>query len=89
MKAEQEANGARMIELIASGVAPDDPRAMDVAEEARLLIDRWFYPLSREMHVGLAEMYLADPRFTATYEKMHEGLAQWWHDAIVANSQRS
>jgi DNA-binding transcriptional MerR regulator len=88
MKAEQEANGARMVELMSSGVAPDDPRAMEVAEEARLLIDKWFYPLSREMHVGLAEMYIADPRFTATYENMHEGLAIWWHDAIVANASR-
>ncbi len=38
------------------------------------------------MHVGLAEMYLADPRFTATYEKMAAGLAQYLHDAIKANA---
>ena len=89
MKAEQDANGAKIVALISSGVAPDDPRAMDAAEEARLLIDKWFYPLSHEMHVGLAEMYIADPRFTATYEKMHEGLAMWWHDAIIANAARA
>jgi MerR family transcriptional regulator, thiopeptide resistance regulator len=88
MKAEQDANGAAMVALFDDGVAPDDARATAVAEEARLLIDKWFYPLSREMHVGLAEMYLADPRFTATYEKMRTGLAQWWHDAIIANAAR-
>jgi DNA-binding transcriptional MerR regulator len=87
-KAEQEANGARMIALFEGGAAPDSPEAMDIAEEARLLIDSWFYPLSHEMHSGLAEMYLADPRFTATYEKMSLGLAQWWHDAILANAAR-
>jgi hypothetical protein len=55
----------------------------------RAQIDRWFYPVSSEMHVGLAEMYLADPRFTATYEKIAPGLAQYLHDAIKANAARS
>jgi hypothetical protein len=41
------------------------------------------------MHVGLAEMYLADPRFTETYEKIAPGLAQYLHDAIKANAARS
>ena len=40
------------------------------------------------MHSGLAEMYIIDPRFTATYEKMRTGMAQWWHDAILANEAR-
>jgi hypothetical protein len=88
MKDEQDEVNGRMIALFDEGVAASDPRAADVAEEARLLIDRWFYPLSHEMHVGLAEMYLADPRFTATYEKMRVGLAVWWHDAILANAAR-
>lgn len=88
MKAEQDEVNGRMLALFDEGVAADDQRAADVAEEARLLIDKWFYPLSREFHVGLAEMYLADARFTATYEKMRESLAQWWHDAILANAAR-
>jgi len=61
---------------------------MDVADEARLLIDRWFYDCSKEMHACLGEMYVADPRFKATYEKMREGLAQWFSDAIKANAER-
>jgi hypothetical protein len=40
------------------------------------------------MHANLAEMYIADPRFTATYEKIHEGMAQYWHDAILGNAAR-
>jgi hypothetical protein len=74
--------------LFDAGVASDDPRAMDVAEEARLLIDSWFYPLSREMHVCLGDMYVADPRFKANYDKQREGLAQWLCDAIRANDAR-
>jgi MerR family transcriptional regulator, thiopeptide resistance regulator len=87
-KDESEANGGRMIELFDAGVAPSDPRAMDVADEARLLIDRWFYDCSREMHACLGEMYVADPRFKANYEKMREGMAQWFSDAIKANAVR-
>ena len=87
-RAESEANGAKMVALFDEGVVPTDPRAMDVADEARLLIDKWFYPLSREMHVYLGEMYVSDPRFKANYDKQREGLAQWLRDAIVANAAR-
>jgi hypothetical protein len=62
---------------------------MDAVDRARLLIDTWFYPCSHQMHAGLAEMYLADPRFTATYEKIHVGMAQYVHDAIIANAKRA
>jgi len=87
-KAESEQIGTDTARLMDEGVPADDPRAMDLAEQARLQIDRWFYPCSHEMHVNLAEMYIADARFTATYEKIHEGMAQYWHDAILANAAR-
>ena len=41
---------------------------------------------SPQMHRGLAEMYVADERFTRTYEREAEGLAAYLHDAIVANA---
>lgn len=87
-KTESEAIGAAAVALMDAGVPADDPRAADLAEQARLQIDRWFYPCSHAMHVGLAEMYVADPRFTATYERMREGMARYWHDAILANAAR-
>ncbi|HST81145.1 MAG TPA: MerR family transcriptional regulator [Kineosporiaceae bacterium] len=88
IKAEQEATGTRLAEVMAAGLPADSPQAMAAAEAHRLLIDRYFYDLSREQHVGLAEMYLADPRFRKTYEDVAPGLAQYVHDAIVANAQR-
>jgi len=33
-------------------------------------------------------MYLADPRFTKTYEDIAPGLARYVHDAIIANCAR-
>ncbi len=77
----------RMAAAMQGGTAPDSPEAMDLAEEHRAGIGR-FYDCSHQMHRGLADMYLADERFTRTYEDVAPGLAQWVHDAIHANADR-
>ena len=84
-KAESDAQMTRMVELFDAGVTPDAPEAMDIAEAARLQIDTWFYPCSHEMHMALGDMYIADARFAAHYDRQREGLAQWFRDAIAAN----
>lgn len=89
IKAEGQAAVDAVVAAMQAGKPANSPEAMDGAEMHRAQIDRWFYPVSSEMHVGLAEMYLADPRFTATYEKIAPGLAQYLHDAIKANAARS
>ncbi len=88
-KAESEEINLAIVALMDEGVPATDPRAMDAVDRHRLQIDTWFYPCSHEMHAGLAEMYIADPRFTATYEKIHVGMAQYVHDAIKANLKRN
>ncbi len=87
-KAESEEIGTAIAALMDEGVPPEDPRAMEQVERHRLQIDRWFYPCSREMHENLGRLDVADPRFTATYEKIHAGMAQYVCDAIVANAAR-
>ena len=72
-----------------AGTPADSPDAMAGAEAHRQQINDAFYDCTYEGHVGLAEMYLADPRFTATYEKIAPGLAQYLHDAIKANAARN
>ena len=85
-----KADGQRAIEQVVSAMKAGKPaasaEAMAGAEAHRKQIDDAFYECSYEMHVGLAEMYIADPRFTATYEKIAPGLAQYLHDAIKANA---
>ncbi len=61
---------------------------MDLAEEHRQHISRWFYDCSLEIHRGLGDMYVADPRFTSTYEAIAPGLAQYVRDAVHANADR-
>lgn len=87
-KAESEEIQGAIVALMDAGVPADDPRALDAVDRARLQIDRWFYPCSREMHAALGRMYVADPRFTATYEKIRPGMAQYVCDATQANAER-
>ncbi len=47
-------------------------------------ISKWFYDCSIEMQKNLATMYLSDPRFKEYYEGRVRGLAQYVHDAIIA-----
>lgn len=89
IKAQGAANMAGFAALLAAGKAPDSAEAMDLAEEARLHIDRWFYSCSPAMHVCLGEMYVADPRFTATYDQHRPGLAAFVAAAIKANAARA
>ncbi|MFC9305429.1 MerR family transcriptional regulator [Streptomyces albidoflavus] len=89
LKDEFDALHARVAELLAQGMPADAPEAMDAAEEHRRFIDGAHYPCDARMHTCLADMYVADPRFTATYEAIRPGLAQYLHDAIHANARRT
>ncbi|MEU1601812.1 MerR family transcriptional regulator [Micromonospora matsumotoense] len=85
-KAEQDDWNRRIVVALTSGRPADSAEAMALAEEHRQLIVRWFYDCSYEVHTGLADMYLADPRFTAYYETIMPGLAEYLAEAIHANA---
>lgn len=85
---EMDAIHHRMAALLGGGVPADSEAAMDVAEEHRRFITRAYYDCGHEMHACLGEMYVADERFTATYEAVRPGLAVYMRDAIVANTAR-
>ncbi len=88
IKAEMDAVNAAFVAALRSGAPADSTAAMDAAERARLLIHNRFYDISPEFHRVLADMYVADPRFTKTYEDIATGLAQYVRDAIHANADR-
>ncbi len=74
-----------MAERFTKGALPDEQGVLDLAEQMRRHIDRWFYPCSHGMHAALAEIYTEDARFAASYEKYQEGLASFVSEAIRAN----
>lgn len=86
LKAETADWGARLAALMATAAPADGVEAMELAEEHRQSISRWFYECTYEIHTGLADMYVADERFTAHYEAIAPGLAGYLHDAIHANA---
>ncbi len=89
LKAESEALTLRIAEAFRAGAAADNEVAMDAVEAHRRQISERFYDCSHEMHRNLGEMYVADPRFRATYETIEPGLAEWVRDAIIANARRA
>lgn len=78
----------RFAEAMAAGVPAGGETVMDLAEEHRGQISRWFYECTYEIHRGLSEIYVADARFTASIDAHAPGLARYVRDAIVANADR-
>ena len=89
MKADQEEVENRLLRAMQSGLGPTSTEAMDAAEAHRANITRWFYDCDYAIHRGLADMYVADPRFTANYDNRVAGLAAYVRDAIHANADRA
>lgn len=73
---------------LAQGTPANDDAVTELAERHRLHIDRWYYPCAPGMHVGLAEMYVADERFAAHFEAHGAGLTAYLAEAIRANAAR-
>ena len=74
------------IDAMLAGHSPESAEAAAAAEAHRQHITDWFYTCTYDIHVGLAQMYVADERFTHHYESQQPGLAQYVHDAIIANA---
>jgi MerR family transcriptional regulator, thiopeptide resistance regulator len=87
-KAENSAIMQDAAAALRGGKAPADRDVLEIAERHRLSIDRWFYPCSRAMHAGLADMYEADERFAANIDNFAPGLTPFLAAAIRANAAR-
>jgi DNA-binding transcriptional MerR regulator len=88
IKAETDENVRAFAAALRAGRPADGPEAAALAERHRAHIGRYFYDCGYAAHRGLAEMYVTDPRFTATYDAAEPGLARYVRDAIVANADR-
>jgi DNA-binding transcriptional MerR regulator len=86
IRSEAQAIVRELATLMRAGEPADGAEARALAERHREHISRWFYPCSPQVHRGLGELYIADERFTRTYEREAPGLAQYFHDAIAAGA---
>lgn len=85
-KAEVSEIYAAFVALMSNGVPPESDHAAAVVERHRAHISEWYYDCSKEIHAGLGQMYVADPRFTKNIDKHGEGLAAYMSEAIAAAS---
>lgn len=76
-----------LADAMADGIEPGSAEANTLAEQHRAGITAIAYDCTHSMQVLLGRMYVADPRFTATYEKFAPGLAAWLSAVIDANAR--
>ncbi|MEU9990046.1 MerR family transcriptional regulator [Streptomyces sp. NPDC048045] len=88
LQAEVDDWTGRYVALMTAGEQPSGEAAMDLAEEHRLHIGKWYYECPHPMHRCLGAMYVADERFKAFYDSMRPGLADHLSEAIAANADR-
>lgn len=82
---------AELLAAFDEGDPSDGERAMDLAEEHRLHISRWFTSCPPDMHRRIADDFLADPRAFALVvppSQQRPGLAAYTHKAVHANAGR-
>jgi DNA-binding transcriptional MerR regulator len=89
LTAEADAINTSLLDLMAAGTAADSLEAMDLAERHRAHITKWFFPCASDVHSGIGQMYVTDPRFKENIDKSGEGLSRYLSDAIAANHQRT
>ncbi|WP_040896037.1 MerR family transcriptional regulator [Streptomyces griseoaurantiacus] len=86
--------GAWRAELLAAfdeGEPSEGERAMDLAEEHRLHISRWFTACPPDMHRRIADDFLTDPRAFALVvppSQQRPGLSAYMCRAVHANAAR-
>ncbi|WP_129305052.1 MerR family transcriptional regulator [Streptomyces sp. L2] len=82
---------AELLAAFDEGEPSDGERAMDLAEEHRLHIARWFTACPPDMHRRIADDFAADPRaFALVVPPSHQrpGLAAYTCRAVHANAAR-
>ncbi len=83
-KVDQEAATEAFVFCFGNGKSVDSQEAQQAVVKHREAITKWFYDCSPEMQKNLALMYVADERFKKYYDDRVQGLAQYVHDAILA-----
>ncbi|AZM44459.1 MerR family transcriptional regulator [Streptomyces sp. WAC 06738] len=80
-----------LLAVFDEGEPSDGERAMDLAEEHRLHVARWFAACPPDMHRRIADDFVADPRAFALVvppSQQRPGLAAYTHHAVHANAAR-
>ena len=83
-KVDQEAVTEQFAYAFGNILPVTSPESQAAVIAHREAISKWFYDCSVEMQKNLALMYVQDQRFKKYYDDRARGLAQYVHDAILA-----
>ena len=84
IRAENDQIYADFAQLMRDGTPAESTEAGQLVERHRAHISKWYYDCTVEVHAGLGQMYVADPRFTNNIDKHGEGLAAYLSAATAA-----
>lgn len=87
IEAETESINQNMASLMDTH-SPDSDEVQHEVERWFNLLNQHFSSYSPEAFAGLGEMYVADERFTAHYDKVRPGLAKFLRDAMKRFAER-
>ena len=80
-----KAEGGRLTVRMVSedpNASPYDPHVQAAIGEYHAYLNQYFYTCEVSYLRGLADMWVADPRFAANYEKVRTGGAAFVHEAV-------
>ena len=83
-KVDQEAATELFVYAYGNGLEISSEKTQAAVMAHREAISKWFYECTPEMQKKLAVMYIEDKRFKEYYDGRVRGLAQYVHDAIMA-----
>ena len=87
--AEGEAAGSALADAFRAGAKPEDPANEPLLARHHGWIARmWDRPCPPQAYAGLADLYLENADFRATFEKHREGFAEWLAAAMKAYAAR-
>ncbi|GGQ13248.1 MerR family transcriptional regulator [Streptomyces roseolilacinus] len=91
LMAEAASWRGRLLDAYDADTAHDSGPAMDLAEEHRRHVERWFTPCPPETHCRIADDYVEDARAFALVvpaPQQRPGLARFLREAVHANARR-
>ena len=83
-KVDQEAATELFVYAYGNGLEINSEKTQAAVMAHREAISKWFYECTPEMQKNLAVMYIEDQRFKEYNDGRVRGLAQYVHDAIMA-----
>jgi hypothetical protein len=92
MHAETREWVQRLRAVMQAGATPRSKEAMDLAEEHRRHLDRWWFDCDHDLHLQLTELLVTEPEqldFLVRPRQQMAGMGKLIRDTAMANAERA